>query len=242
MAQVVLRGANVCFMILKEHTMQRQRGHSTSREKRRDPDRDAIVTKKEYEKGLRGVGYAHKFVRNAELLVDRLMLEGLQAEPGQRAPYRVDSPRHITSVPFIELDPQALQMLRIGRNVERETFEETMRATGYDASVRMSEHHARIIDIHPIGGRVLIAEVDCVPISLSRKSLKRIFAEAGVGIPEMHAPHFKVGTADTLQEQTRMRNVARNVLIDTMISVEPIDAYFATYTESVRPEFVPDHP
>ena len=215
-------------------------GLAADRERRRGHETDAIVPRHVYDKGARGVGYGHKFTLGSELMVDRLVLGALGVEPGDDAPYVVSSPRHVTTVPFMDLDPRSIQYLQIARNVEREAFQQALRELGYDPAIRKAQIEARVIEIHAIGSRAVVAEIDSVPINLSRGIVTRVFSEAGVGMPEMHAPHFKIGIADTKKTQNQLRNVSREVLIDEIVSVGQIDAYFDTYTELLRPEFIPE--
>lgn len=217
-----------------------KQGRRTDR--RRGADADAIVGRGVHERGVRGVGYAHKFEMASEVRVDQLVLSELGLKRGEAAPYRIDAPRHVTSVPFMPLDAQALQYLQIARDLERDAFEQALRKHGYDPAIRNEYIDARVIAIHSIGGRAIVAEVDSVPISLSRQVVRRVFENAGVPIPELHAPHFKVGVADTASEQNNLKAAAEAVLVDAVVKVEPLDAYFSTYTQRVRPDYSPPSP
>ena len=216
--------------------MRRHQRDSRNGRERRTNSREAVhPARQQY--AARGAGFAHTLHRRSEMLIDTVMLEGLGVDIGQEGPYVAEQPRHITAIPFVPLDRQAMKSLDVSK--EMDAFRQDM--LGYCAEVdkRKKKHFVgEIVEIIPIGGRKLVAEVEAPAVGISRRGLKQILHMAGVAVPLIYAPHLLLGQADTFADFYAMRDVAEATLLGTKITFDPVDVYTDTYTDTVRPERV----
>lgn len=195
---------------------------------------EGILSKREVESGLKGVGFAHRFSRASNLEIDRNLLSRLGVDEGESAPYQVPQPRHVTSIPHLSLDEYALRFLDLGRDTA--DFLTSLRAKCRTMDEATTKRLSCVVtDIHEIGGRRVIAEVDNARVSKIRGGIKALFEQAGVAIPEMYAPHFVVGHADSFREQRRIVSAAAELFVGTCVDVDDASIYTRTYTELERP-------
>lgn len=212
-----------------------QRNKGNGRERHGGVSREAVRNRNEEYRVARGAGFAHTLHRRSETVIDAILMEGLEIEMGQKAPYLTEQPRHITAIPFVSLDAQALRFLDVGREIE--TFRQDIGDYCKEVDKRRNRHFmGEIVEIIPIGGRKIIAEIEAPAVGASRQGLKQILSMAGVATPLMYAPHIVLGQADNFTDFRAMGNVAKESLRGTMISFDPVDVYTDSYTETVRPE------
>lgn len=199
---------------------------------------EGILPRSDVDSGLSGVGFAHKLKRASSMLIDKLLLEALELDYDDTAPYQYQSPRHVTSIPHLSLDRQSLGFLNLGWKARefKESLKERCKSLDEPTAKPLVCEIGEVIEI---GGRKIIAEVDSARISKIRSGLRDLFSEGGVAIPEMHAPHIEIGVADTFRWQHRLYDIAQEVLSGSEVEVDEVDVYTTTYTELVRPVPIP---
>lgn len=199
---------------------------------------EGVLTRAESEKAPVGIGFAHKFHRSSDVVIDQDLLATLKTEDQERAPYLVPKPRHVTSIPRLAIDGYAMSFLRLGNDIREliSSLEENCQDMDEPTNKPLECEVGEVIEI---GGRRVIAEVDNARVSKIRSGIKSLFQSAGVAIPEMYPPHMVIGHADSFRAQHRISSAASDVISGKLVTVETVSVYTNTYTELERPEYIP---